>query len=544
MKLTFGILLAGLWIAMGLSFSGCGKGRSAYIDTVATPITLAVNKIKISQEYYQKKVELKTGVFYNAHQFKKAWLGKNRPNKEYKAYVEEVKQSLNYGMDPSDYAIAELEKAVEALYDNRKRTDEDISNLDIRITASFFLYTTHLIEGRIRYPGAREFIWKKGMPLDNDIALLLTIESAKDVSKEIEKLQPEDPQYTLLQEALEEYRKLEPADTLQSIPGRVKVSPGESHEQIPLVRKKINLLSNRRNADSDTSTIYDNKLVNDVKEFQTLHGLKTDGLLEAKTIRYLNMPVREKAELISLNLERLRWHPHTTADNNEVVVNVPEFMLRIYNNKKTKLEMRVVTGTEFNATPVFHDTLKYIVFSPTWSVPKSIIEEEFLPKLKENSAHFGTERFRFYKEGQEIDPTLEDWTDDSVDVKAYKVVENPGPDNSLGRVKFIMPNDFSIYLHDTPANKLFALEERALSHGCVRVEKPVDFASYLLQDQPEWTTKKIEEAMEKGEPVQVNLNKPFPVYIVYRTVWVDEKNRVNFREDIYGHDQRQLARLQ
>jgi murein L,D-transpeptidase YcbB/YkuD len=256
------------------------------------------------------------------------------------------------------------------------------------------------------------------------------------------------------------------------------------------------------------------------------------------------MPVQEKAELISLNLERLRWHPHTTADNNEVVVNVPEFMMRIYSNKKAKLEMRVVTGTEFNATPVFHDTLKYIVFSPTWSVPKSIIEEEFLPKLKENAEHFGTERFRFYKDGQEIDPTIEDWTDDSMDVKAYKVVENPGPDNSLGRVKFIMPNDFSIYLHDTPASKMFALEERALSHGCIRLEKPVDFANYLLQDQPEWTTKKIKEAMEKGEPVQVNLNKPFPVYIVYRTVWVDKNNRLNFREDIYGHDQRQLARLQ
>ena len=545
MKVTLGIIFAITWVVIGLSISGCHKGRSAaYIDTVASPITLAVNKIKIEQEYYQRKVQLKTSVFYNAHQLKKAWLGKKRPNKEYKAFVEEVKQSAKYGLDPNDYGIAEIEQAVEALYDDRDRTDADISNLDIGITASFFLYTTHLIEGRIRYPGAREFIWKKGMPLENDIALLLTIESAKDVIKEIQGLLPEDPQYTLLQKALEEYRKIEPGDTLQRIPGKMKVAPGESHENVPLIRMKIDLLNRRNNAGKNESKTYDEKLVNDVKEFQTLHGLTADGVLDAQTIRYLNMPVREKIELISLNLERLRWHPHTTADNDEIVVNVPEFMLRIYDNKKTKLEMRVVTGTEFNATPVFHDTLKYIVFSPTWSVPNSIFEEEFLPKLRENPGHFGTERFKFYKDGAEIDPFLEDWNGDSIDVKTYKVIENPGPANSLGSVKFIMPNDFSIYLHDTPADKLFALEERALSHGCVRLERPVDFARYLLQDQREWTKEKITEAMEKGEPVQVDLKKPYQVYIVYRTAWVDDKNRLNFRDDIYGHDQRQLARLQ
>jgi murein L,D-transpeptidase YcbB/YkuD len=372
----------------------------------------------------------------------------------------------------------------------------------------------------------------------------LTIESAKDVRQEIQKLQPVDPQYTLLQKALEEYRKLEPADTLPPISGKMKVAPGESHKNISLIRKKIHLLKGQNNGGNDESNTYDQNLVDDVKEFQTLHGLKADGALDAQTIRYLNMPVREKIELIALNLERLRWHPHTRADEDEIVVNVPEFMLRIYDNQKTKMEMRVVTGTEFNATPVFYDTLKYVVFSPTWSVPKSIFEEEFLPKLRENAGHFGTERFKFYKDGAEIDPLLEDWNADSIDAKLYKVIENPGPANSLGSVKFIMPNDFSIYLHDTPADKLFELEERALSHGCIRLERPVDFAQYLLKDQPEWNKEKITAAMEKGEPVQVDLKKPYQVYIVYRTAWVDDKNRLNFREDIYGHDERQLARLQ
>ena len=205
--------------------------------------------------------------------------------------------------------------------------------------------------------------------------------------------------------------------------------------------------------------------------------------------------------------------------------------------------MRVVLGSEYTPTPVFHDTLKYIVFSPTWTVPKSIFVKEFLPKLQEDPFHFSTERFRFFKNGKEIDPGLEQWTDEGLDARGYTVVENPGDANSLGKVKFIMPNDFSIYLHDTPAERLFRREERALSHGCIRLEKPEELAAYLLRDQKKWNESRIREAMESGEPLQVDLQKPYPVYIVYRTVWVDDDDQINFREDIYGHDKRHLARL-
>jgi murein L,D-transpeptidase YcbB/YkuD len=176
-------------------------------------------------------------------------------------------------------------------------------------------------------------------------------------------------------------------------------------------------------------------------------------------------------------------------------------------------------------------------------VPKSIFEKEFLPKLQEDPGHYSPERFKFYKDGQEIDPFEEPWTDEDLDIDPYRVVENPGDANSLGKVKFIMPNDYSIYLHDTPADQLFAKDERALSHGCVRVEKPEELAEYLLSDQDDWDFDKIKEAMQSQEPVQVNLPKPVPVYIVYRTVWVDDDGMVNFREDVYGHDERHLARL-
>ena len=528
-------------LLMGIIFSRCG-GRGKTIDTVASPIARIVTNIKVADPYYNRKVQLKTRVFYHANEYKRAWLRKGRPAKMFKAFVEEVRESERYGFVPEDYHVAQLEEAVEKLYDNRKRTSEDISELDIRITASFFLFATHLIEGRVRYPGAKEFLWARGMPLENDIALLLEMESSSDLRKEIEALHPEHREYKKLQEALMEYRAMEKADTLPMIPEWLALKPGESHEAMPIVRRKLRLMKYIKT--SDDSPILDEALVEALEKFQHRHGLKTDGNINRATVRFLNIPVREKSKLIALNLERLRWQPHVPAKGDKIIVNVPEYMLRVYRKDKEEIKMRVVLGAEYTPTPVFHDTLKYIVFSPTWIVPKSIFQEEFLPKLLEDPGHFGTERFKFYKKGQEIDPYEEEWDDEDLDPNAYRVVENPGDANSLGKVKFIMPNDYSIYLHDTPADQLFGREERALSHGCIRVERPEELVAYLLSDDKQWDTEKIKEAMQSQEPLQVNLPKPVPVYIVYRTVWVDDDDKVNFREDIYGHDQRHLAYLE
>lgn len=533
-----------LWLVTGFYFSGCKNKHSdysEYIDTVACPVIPTVNKIKIAHPYYNKKVQLKTKLFYGANQYKTAWLKRNGPDKRFQAFADEVSESSGYGMNPGNYNLKLLKEQVKTLYDDPERTEAERSNLDIRITASFFLYTTHLIEGQIRFPGAPEFIWERGMPLENDIALLLTAKSSADLRKDIEALHPNDPQYKRLHEALTRYEELHNQDTFPPLSGKLQIKPGDDHKAIPLIRKKIELSEGKRIREA--SMLYDDDLVNGVKQFQKRHGLIADGIIRSETAEHLNIRMKHKLDLIALNLERLRWRPHTTADKNEVVINVPEYMLRVYNNNEVMLKMRVVLGTEYNATPVFQDTLKYLVFSPTWIVPQSIFANEFLPKLKENPAYFNNGRFRFYKSGDEIDPTLESWTDESLDTTLYHVIENPGPQNSLGNVKFIMPNDFSVYLHDTPASKLFGRETRALSHGCIRLEKPLDFASYLLRNKKGWNKKKIKEAMRSGNPLKVDLEKTFPVHIVYRTVWVDDDNLVNFRDDIYGHDKRQLAQL-
>lgn len=457
-----------VWLVMaifvfGMCFSRCG-GDGNLIDTVATPIDATVKSIRIADGYYNKKVQLKTRVFYRANGNERAWLGKRQADNKFEAFVDEVEASAAYGFSPDDYHIADLQSAVIALYDNRKRTAADISALDIRITASFFLFTTHLLEGRIRYPGAREFYWVRGMPLENDIVLLMKLESAADLKKEVAALQPDDPQYSKLQDALQTYRERQPRDTL-------------------------------------------------------------------------------KIARIILNLERLRWYPRVKGEGNEIVINVPEFMLRAYHNGKEQMKMRVVLGSDYTPTPVFHDTLKYIVFSPRWIVPKSIFQTEFIPKLQDDPAHFDREKFQFFEDGNEVDPGEVDWKDKKLDTSRYHAVEKPWDGNALGKVKFIMPNDFSVYLHDTPAGQHFAQKNRALSHGCIRLEHPAALAAWLLDDRDDWNEEKILKAMNAGKPQQVNLDKPYPVYIVYHTVIVDDDGRVLFLPDIYGHDKRQLAVL-
>jgi murein L,D-transpeptidase YcbB/YkuD len=215
----------------------------------------------------------------------------------------------------------------------------------------------------------------------------------------------------------------------------------------------------------------------------------------------------------------------------------------VFESKKPTLEMKVIVGAANKPTPIFNDALDNIVFSPTWTVPVSIIKDEIIPRLKKNPAYYAQKNYAFYKNEVEIDPTSETWDDESINPYQYRVVQGPGPDNALGLVKFIMPNNMSVYLHDTPNHRLFSKDYRALSHGCVRLDEPDKFAEYLLRDQQGWNMERIQKAMNDAKPATIRLKKRYQVSIEYRTAWVDDNGDVNFREDIYGYDKMQIQQL-
>jgi murein L,D-transpeptidase YcbB/YkuD len=254
----------------------------------------------------------------------------------------------------------------------------------------------------------------------------------------------------------------------------------------------------------------------------------------------IKVSAADRVAQIELNLERWRWLPEELGER-YIIVNIPTFQLEVLERGKVSLAMRVVAGkADETPTPIFSDEMTEVVFSPYWNVPTSILRKETIPAVLQDPDYLNRNDLEVVRAGQVVSPSSVDWSDPDLRIQ---VRQRPGAKNSLGLVKFLFPNKFDVYLHDTPAGSLFARLERDFSHGCVRVERPVELAQWVLRDQPEWTPEKIQAAMHAGQEKHVALKRPIPVYIVYATAWVDEAGVLNFRDDLYGHDTRQRALL-
>ena len=525
--------------------------KSLPIDTVRNPISKRIS-ISVSDPYFNAAVNSKLDQFYKANNLQTKWLCDKGPSPLYHVVLDVLKNASQYGLDPQAYDVAGIESRTNILYQSGA-SEAAITDLDIHISEMYFLFTTHLTEGRIRSVANGRSVWKRNIRVlsANDVLLLVNAISPEQLAAAILELQPSDSQYIKLQQALAYYQSLEKQPSAAYPPISVKsaVKPGERNVAIPLIRKKLSLTDLKTyQVTSDSisgvsdSSYYDHVLVEAVKFFQFRHGLEPDGIIGEKTLKFMNQSFREKADVIALNMERLRWTPQGGQDY--IAVNVPEYKLRVFEQQKEAFEMKVIVGASNKPTPIFSDQLEHIVFSPTWTVPVSIIREEIIPHLRADSAYYSNKNFAFFKNDVEIDPLLENWKDENINPYQYRVVQNPGSDNSLGSVKFMMPNNMSVYLHDTPNHRLFSKDYRALSHGCVRLDEPAKFAEYLLRGQKGWTPDRIVKAMNDSTPSTVLLKKHYEVRIEYRTAWVDDNGLINFREDIYGHDKVQLKQLQ
>lgn len=527
-------------------------GPALAIDTSAYDLNTRLAFLVIKQGYYNQKVRDKVGDFYKQTNFQTRWLHQDAPNDLYYSFTSMVKSSSRYGMNPEEYALQQLEERVAALYKTNPISMTEAYNLDIQLTGIFFLFTTHVIDGRILEAGFGRDIWiRESARKDKlDVSLLAKSCAAGSCEENLQSLHPTHEQYLKLQTALAQYRELEKkSPAISTIASTEPIKPGMNSAALPAIRKRLvytDLALSQATHDSTAnvvtdSTYYDDVLVSAVKWFQYRHGLEPDGVIGKGTLKFMNQSFREKADLIALNLERLRWQRQQTAEK-LIIVNLPEYKMRLYDNNKETMTMRVIVGAQATSTPVFSDTLRYLVFSPTWNVPISIIKGEIIPHLLKDSAYYNNRNYRFYKGGAEIDPSLENWS--AANPNQYTVVQLPGGDNALGRVKFVMPNNMSIYMHDTPNHRLFTKSYRAMSHGCVRLDEPARLAEYLLHDQYGWTTERVKKAMMGEQPMTIILKKPYRIQLEYRTTWVDEAGLVNFREDIYGHDRRQIEWLQ
>ena len=265
---------------------------------------------------------------------------------------------------------------------------------------------------------------------------------------------------------------------------------------------------------ADSTPVYNSQLEAAVKTYQASLGLTPTGMVSESLIKDMNVPVTKRIQQILINMDRMRWMPEP--EGNLILVNIPEFQLKVFEGNKKALEMGVVVGKEGHHTAMFKGDLNQVVFSPYWNVTTTIAKEEIFPAIAKNPNYLATHNMELTPGGG--------------------VRQLPGPKNSLGRVKFLFPNSFNIYFHDTPAKALFSKDKRAYSHGCIRLSDPVKFAQYLLRNQPEWTPERQEAAMNSGKETFVKINKSVPVIITYYTAWVDENGVLNFRDDIYKQD--------
>jgi L,D-transpeptidase YcbB len=473
----------------------------------------------IKQQSFHDSLCKRIRSFYNGRNYQYAWFNSQGMSTNAGTFIDLFNDYISYSKDSSLYHLLFLQ-----LYDSvtggnyqYRKQDSIVFQTELLLTAQFFRYAYRKYQGSNTI-NTRQLEWYIPRKRINSVAVLDSMLAHKN--ENVSELEPVHQQYKLLKNYLVKYYELEKQGGWQTIKtDRKKYQLQDESPVIGRIKHRLYLTGDLPT--DDTSYLLDAAVVTAIKKFQHRYGLKEDGMITTSFISELNRPVGERLNQILINMERLRWLPAQPASD-FLLVNIPEYRLHVFEKGNYNWSMDVVVGTAANNTVIFQGSLKHVVFSPYWNVPNSILRNEILPALRRNKNYLNRNHM--------------EWNGNSVRQK-------PGPWNSLGLVKFLFPNSYSIYLHDTPSKSKFEESKRAFSHGCIRLSQPKKLAEFLLRNEPEWNSEKIEEAMNAGKEKYVNVKEPIPVYIVYLTAFVDVNGQLNFRNDVYGHDEKMAEQL-
>ncbi len=469
------------------------------------------------------------------------WFADGRPTAAALEVVAILTAAPDDGLDARDYDADGLRAAVVRADRESPAAPASLASLDAALTAAFSRYLGDLRSGRIDPRQIGESFDPPGGRYPPGASSLNEMIADGRLAEAVADARPPLPEYVGLREALAGYRALanDPAwrNSLPPLPGK-KLEPGQAWAGVPELRRRLALLGDLP-AGTPATTRYDGATVDGVRAFQSRHGLTPDGVVGKVTFEQLNVPPGARAQQIELGMERLRWTPRPPR---AVVVNVPEFVLRAYDARRGSAEpvarMNVIVGNAPKTlTPIFGAEMRYVEFSPYWNVPPSIARGETIPKLRRDPAYFHQQGFEFVGAGGRVINSVSDENIDAVQRGQMRIRQRPGARNALGDIKFIFPNPDNIYLHHTPTPQLFKRDRRDFSHGCIRVEAPVELAKFVLADAPEWSEERIVEAMTRGRSATLPLREPLPVIITYRTTVVED-SKVRFFPDLYGRDAR------
>lgn len=488
---------------------------------------------------YQDQVS----TFYEAGGYSLAWVRDDEVTPQAQVMIQLFKASAQKGLTAEDYDGSRWDARVGKIRAvGPLLSQEGLIRFDLALTVCAMRYVSALRVGRVN-PQHFKFGLDVG-PKKYDLTDFLRNEViySRDVKGEIDELEPRYAAYEQAKAALATYLKLAAAGDGESLPvTRKTVRPGDTYPSMPQLLRRLRQLCDL-GSDGDTAedpTIYKGPGVEAIRRFQDRHGLEPNGMLDRRTIVELNVPLGVRMRQLQLALERYRWIP-TDFPQPPIVVNIPEFRLRTMRDQGAPLlDMRVVVGKAYrHQTPVFANYIRYLIFRPYWEVPRSIQLAELLPKIRRDRNYLASHDFEVVDHDDQLvaDATVSDDVLRELRLGTLSIRQKPGPKNALGLIKFMFPNSYNVYLHGTPKMELFSRSRRDFSHGCIRVQDPVALAAWLLRDKPEWTIDRILATMNGEETVQVNLDKPTPVLILYSTAVVESNGKAHFFDDIYGYD--------
>jgi murein L,D-transpeptidase YcbB/YkuD len=480
--------------------------------------SLAMERYITRRELADKKIARRIRSFYNARNYQYAWFSTKGLSEQSRFFWNQYDYAVTHLKDTS-LVNSTFYKQAERYLNMEKMT---ASANDSMIRETEFGFTEHFIrfinstyaKGYVKRKEQEKFVpVKKEDPVAMADSLLTKKHSDDKYYEDVNEM------YGELKKNLQLYLDVVKAGGWPQITSVKSIKKGESNAAIPAIKRRLQLTKDLPG--SDSSTVFNDSLETAVKQFQKRHGYKQDGIISATLIKDMNVPAITRLKQVLLNMDRMRWMPQNPAGN-LIIVNIPEFMLHVYDGKKTLFDMVVVVGRVGNNTMMFNGDLSQINFSPYWNVPPSIIEKEINPAIARNPNYLANKNMERVGGG---------------------IRQKPGPGNALGKVKFIFPNSFNMYFHDTPSKSLFGQDKRAFSHGCIRLSEPQKMAEWLLRDYPEWSTEKIVSAMNQTSEKIVKLKAAVPVFIIYYTAWVDHDGLLNFRDDVYQHDSEILQKM-
>ncbi|RJS92491.1 murein L,D-transpeptidase [Salinisphaera sp. Q1T1-3] len=473
--------------------------------------------------------------FYKARQDRPAWFDtEGDPNEQAGAFIDYLHQLSQQGIADSAYFDSPLANGVPNVSSDDPRR---LAAADVALSRTFVALGHDLHHGVIDDDSIRVTWRTPNPPADYQQALARGTDG--NPAQVLNALAPQQTQYANLTKALAQYRQIADNGGWSTIGDGKVLKQGMSDPRIATLWSRLQATGDAP-ADTSAPSTYNDTIMKAMRHYQTRNGLKVDGLLGPKTRSALNVSVGQRIDEIKLNMERWRWMPASFGER-YIAVNVPAFKLKAVDKDGKTLHMNVIVGGSYNdkETPIFGDTMRYLVFRPYWNVPPGIAADEIVPKQRKNPNYLASKNYQIVRNfGPDAQPLAV--TPAHINAVAngdLLIRQAGGKNNALGLVKFIFPNDHSVYLHSTSAKSLFKRSDRDLSHGCVRVADPVALASYVLDGKPGWDRSRIEQAMHSGGRKKVDLAQSVPVYMMYWTAFVGQDGTVNFRKDLYGHDE-------